>query len=155
MLFILFSGVFIFGSSSSPVKAKAKREKLVESALEYVGAPYKYGSTGPKSFDCSGFTSFIIKKNLNIKLPRRSEDIYNSCHHVEKGELEIGDLVFFKASKNSGITHVGIYIGDDKFISALSDGPRTGVQVSSMNGRYWGPRFYGVGRLIPSGEDDF
>lgn len=152
IVFCFFISADLFGASMSPGKAKDKREKLVESAMEYLGAPYRYGSTGPKSFDCSGFVSFIVKKNLNVKLPRRSGDIYNSCEIVDKDELEVGDLVFFKAGAKTGITHVGIYIGNDKFISALSDGPKTGVQISSMVGRYWKPRFYGVGRLIPSGK---
>lgn len=154
------SVVFVFlllcsnlcGASSSSSIIRQKRAYLVKTAKQYIGAPYKYGSSGPKSFDCSGFVSFLMRKCFYIKLPRSSPDIYAVCKKINKKDIEIGDLVFFSSGGASDIFHVGIYIGGNKFISALSTGSRKGVQVSVLNGSYWKSKYYAAGRVLPSGR---
>lgn len=146
-LLLLMINSHLSGLSMSPEKLQEKRLKLAESAKSYIGCPYRYGAVGPNSFDCPGFVSFVVKEVFNIKLPHSSSDIYEVCTKIKKEDLDIGDLVFFQASAKSGITHIGIYIGNNEFVSALSIGSNIGVKISDMNSEYWRARFYAVGRL--------
>ncbi len=136
----------------SPSAAKEAREKFVNKASELIGSPYVYGAVGPDKFDCSGFVYYAAREALKIQLPRTSRSIYNFTTPVTDSDREPGDLVFFKTTSSGNISHVGIYIGDNKFISALSDGPTRGVVVSSLSSSYWKPRYYGAGQIVPSGK---
>ena len=123
-------------------------EEVVALAMEYLGAPYKYGASGPKAFDCSGFTSYIYKQfGFSINRTASYQLLYNGTA-VSKGELQPGDLVFFRdpgASKPA--THVGIYIGGGKFIHAASTA--TGrVVISSLSSSYFAPRYVGAKRIL-------
>ena len=132
--------------------AKAKREALITEAKKYIGSPYVNGATGPESFDCSGFIYFIARKSLKQQLPRSAHAMYRFVEHISDDEIEAGDLLFFSASSSGRMTHVGLYIGGDKMIHAASDGPKTGVIVSSRNERYWKTHYVGAGRFISSAK---
>ena len=132
--------------------AQAKREALITEAKKYIGSPYVNGATGPESFDCSGFIYFIARKSLKQQLPRSAHAMYRFVEHISDDEIEAGDLLFFSASSSGRMTHVGLYIGGDKMIHAASDGPKTGVIVSSRNERYWKTHYVGAGRFIPSAK---
>lgn len=136
----------------TPTAAKEAREKFVNKANELIGCPYVYGAVGPDKFDCSGFVYYAAREALKIQLPRTSRSIYNYTTPVKDTDREPGDLVFFKTTSSGNISHVGIYIGDNKFISALSDGPSRGVVVSSLSSSYWKPRYYGAGQIVSSGK---
>lgn len=136
----------------TPEEAKNAREKLVAQAKELVGSPYAYGGIGPSSFDCSGFVYYAARNSVKIQLPRTASAIYDFCTIIEDDEMEEGDLVFFKTTGNGKISHVGIYIGGGDFISAISDGQNTGVQVRSLLKGYWADAYYGTGQILPSAK---
>ncbi|MGY0199105.1 C40 family peptidase [Leptothrix sp. BB-3] len=118
---------------------------LVVSAMQFLGVPYKRGGTTENGFDCSGFTRHVFENSLGLILPRRSRDQAQSPSllPIRKEELRPGDLVFFNTMR-SAFSHVGIYVGDGKFIHA----PRTGssVRVEDMREAYWTKRFNGARR---------
>ncbi len=118
---------------------------LVVSAMQFLGVPYKRGGTNANGFDCSGFTRHVFENSLGLILPRRSRDQARSPSllPIRKDELRPGDLVFFNTMR-SAFSHVGIYVGDGKFIHA----PRTGskVRVEDMREAYWTKRFNGARR---------
>ncbi|HEY0820369.1 MAG TPA: C40 family peptidase [Rhizobacter sp.] len=119
---------------------------LVLSAMNFLGVPYKRGGNdADDGFDCSGFTRHIYESTLGLVLPRRVDDQAKApgFSTVKRDELQPGDLVFFNTLRRT-FSHVGIYVGEGKFIHA----PRTGgeVRVESMGVRYWAKRFTGARR---------
>lgn len=136
--------------SSSTNINKENRNKVVELAKSLEGKPYKYGTYGPNSFDCSGYVFYVFRTSIAKQLPRTATAIYDFCSSIKDSELEAGDLVFFKTTDSGRISHVGIYIGNNKFISAISDGTETGVLIRSLSDRYWKKTYYGAGRVLPS-----
>ena len=107
-----------------PIKSEASSgmgDRLVAIAKQYNGVPYLFGGTTTKGFDCSGFTQFVYNQ-VGLSLPRTAADQYQKGVPVETKNLQQGDLVFYSNTYKNGISHVGIYIGDQKFISATSSG---------------------------------
>ena len=137
----------------SPAQAQVNREKFVAESKKYVGCPYVYGATGPDSFDCSGLIYYVANQALGLQLPRTSKAMYSFCKVVPKEKMEEGDLLFFKTNNTASITHVGIYIGGSQFISAISDGPNSGVIISSLDQEYWKPKYVGCGQFLASGKN--
>lgn len=156
---VLFCLILIFEMCSlrlcaedvTPAKAQVMREAFVAEAKTHVGAPYVYGAVGPNSFDCSGLIYYCARQSVQIQLPRTAKAIYNYCKIVPDKDREIGDLLFFKTTGSDVISHVGIYIGNNQFISAISDGPNTGVIVSSLRQDYWKPKYVCTGKFLKSG----
>ena len=119
---------------------------LVVSAMNFLGVRYRRGGTSAHDgFDCSGFTRHVFEKSLGLVLPRRVDDQAGASGlaPVKRGELKPGDLVFFNTLKRT-FSHVGIYVGEGKFIHA----PRTGalVRVEDMRHAYWSKRYTGARR---------
>lgn len=113
---------------------------LVKEAMRYIGTPYVWGGTSPLGFDCSGFTSYVYKNVLGITLPRVSYQQGNGGQGVAREQMAPGDLVFWdNSSRNNGADHVGIYIGNGKFVSAPE--PGQSVKVSNLYGNYWARRY--------------
>src|SRR4051812_18545233 len=111
----------------------ASNQEVISTAKSYIGVPYVFGGTTPKGFDCSGFIRYVFEK-VGIDLPRVSADQYNAGSKVSKAELQPGDLVFFeKTYSKAGITHSGIYIGNNEFISSTSS---KGIKVDSLSSTY-------------------
>lgn len=124
--------------------------ELVLSAMNFLGVPYRRGgSSADDGFDCSGFTRHIFEMSLGLVLPRRVDDQASASGllRVNREELRPGDLVFFNTLKRT-FSHVGIYIGDGKFIHA----PRSGseVRIEDMRQAYWDRRFTGARRADPN-----
>ena len=116
----------------SPVSST---NKIVIEAQKHLGKPYKYGAIGPKNFDCSGFV-YAVHKSLGILLPRTSLDQSQiRATSVSREALKVGDMVFFDTSSQGHVNHVGIYLGQAKFIHA-SSGKAFSVTISDMNGWY-------------------
>lgn len=120
-------------------------------ALNQLGIKYRFGGGAPSTgFDCSGLVVYAAEKSLGLKLPRRSAEIAQVGQSVQKSELKEGDLVFFN-TRGHRFSHVGIYLGDQKFVHA----PRTGsvVRIESMDVNYWKQRYNGARRLSPDNEN--
>ena len=119
---------------------------MVSSAMNFLGVPYKRGGNSSETgFDCSGFTRHIFESSLGLLLPRRVDQQAKSTSlvAVKRDELKPGDLVFFNTLKRT-FSHVGIYVGDDKFIHAPHSGAE--VRVESLSVKYWAKRFTGARR---------
>lgn len=119
---------------------------LVVSAMNFLGVPYKRGgNNADHGFDCSGFTRHIYESSLGLLLPRRVDEQAKtaSLSPVKRAELQPGDLVFFNTLKRT-FSHVGIYVGEGKFIHAPKPGAE--VRVENMGVRYWSRRFTGARR---------
>lgn len=118
---------------------------LVLSAMNFLGVPYRRGGQSEAGFDCSGFTRHIFEMSLGKVLPRRADEQArdSSLAVVGREELKPGDLVFFNTMKHA-FSHVGIYVGEGKFIHS----PRTGgeVRIEDMREAYWAKRFNGARR---------
>ena len=123
----------------------SKASELVIQAMGLLGVPYKKGGTSEeKGFDCSGFVRHMYEKSVGLVLPRRAEEQAKVTEEISRSELKPGDLVFFNTLKRT-FSHVGIYVGDGKFIHA----PRPGkaVRVDDMREAYWQQRFNGARRV--------
>ena len=153
LLLILFSvcSLKLCAEDSSPAQAQVKREKFVAEAKKYVGTPYQLGAVGPDKFDCSGLVYFVAREAIGVQLPRTSKALYSYCKIVPDSKKEVGDLLFFKTNSSAAVTHVGIYIGNNQFISAISDGPNVGVIISSLNQPYWKPKYVACGQFLKPG----
>lgn len=118
-------------------------DKLISIAKSKIGSPYVYGATGPYSFDCSGFTSYVYRQ-MGISLPRVASSQAYAGKTVSKADLQKGDLVFFNTY--GGISHVGIYIGGGSFVHASSYG--SGVKISSLYESYYASRYVTASRYL-------
>ena len=126
-----------------------KASDMVLSAMNFLGVPYRRGgNSAEQGFDCSGFTRHVFEASLGLVLPRRADEQARASGlmKVKREELKPGDLVFFNTLKRS-FSHVGIYIGEGKFIHS----PRTGgeVRVEDMRYAYWSKSFTGARRAQP------
>ncbi|MCH1627781.1 C40 family peptidase [Ferdinandcohnia quinoae] len=122
----------------------AERNNVVAIAKKYLEVPYKFGGTTPSGFDCSGFALYVFNQ-VGISLPRTSESQYQAGTTVSRSNLQLGDMVFFEDTYKSGISHSGIYIGNNQFISATSS---RGIAIDSLSSSYWGPKFVAGKRFI-------
>lgn len=120
--------------------------KVVEYAGKFLGKPYVWGASSGKAFDCSGFTVYIMKQ-FNVNLERTASSQYAGGTKVERNALMAGDLVFFTTYKK-GPSHVGIYIGDNKFIHA-SSGVNC-VTITDLSTKYYRNRYVGARRYNPT-----
>ncbi len=120
--------------------------EVVMQALANVGKPYRWGGSDPKvGFDCSGLVAHVYEDAVGVRLPRTSREMSRRGRRVKRRELAAGDLVFFNTSRRA-YSHVGIYIGRDRFVHAPSSGSL--VRVERMSNRYWAGRYDGARRLI-------
>ena len=118
-------------------------------AQSLIGTPYKYGGNSPdRGFDCSGFVDHVYRHTLGISLPRSSDKISQFGRPISTGELRPGDLVFFNTLRRK-YSHVGIYLGGDRFIHAPSSGGR--VRTEDMRETYWKKRYNGARRITSRG----
>jgi cell wall-associated NlpC family hydrolase len=120
-------------------------DALAHKALSFRGARYRMGGTTSSGFDCSGLTQAVYKK-WGMQLPRTSTEQFGKGKPVAKGQLKPGDLVFFSNTYKHGISHVGIYVGDMKFVHAAGYGK--GVVVSSLKEDYHANHYAGARRIV-------
>ena len=132
-----------------------RASELVIQAMGLLGVPYKRGgTTEEKGFDCSGFVRHMFEKSVGLVLPRRAEEQAKVTEEINRSDLKPGDLVFFNTMKRT-FSHVGIYVGDGKFVHAPKPGAR--VRISDMRRSYWTRRFEAAHRVAtpPLAEQAF
>jgi cell wall-associated NlpC family hydrolase len=132
----------------------ARATALTLAAMDLVGVRYRRGGTSAETgFDCSGFTRHVFEMSLGLVLPRRADEQASApgLVAVKREDLRPGDLVFFNTLKRT-FSHVGIYVGDNRFIHS----PRTGqnVRTEDMSFAYWAKRFTGARRVEPTATAD-
>ncbi|MGD9773254.1 C40 family peptidase [Diaphorobacter sp.] len=126
-----------------------RTSELISTAMGFIGVPYRRGGNSAETgFDCSGFVRAIFDQAKGLALPRRAAEQAAATEIIDKKDLQPGDLVFFNTMRRA-FSHVGIYLGDGKFIHA----PRSGAQVrvEDMSASYWQRRFNGARRVA---QDD-
>ena len=127
-------------------RATATAQDAIDQAMDLLGIRYRRGGSSPEAgFDCSGFVSHVFREGLGLVLPRSSKEMSKSGEEIRKDELRPGDLVFFNTMRRA-FSHVGIYLGDNRFLHA----PRTGaeIRVEDMRQSYWMQRYNGARRLL-------
>lgn len=124
---------------------------LISTAMGFLGVPYRRGGTDSATgFDCSGFVVALYRESLGLILPRTAAEQASATQTIEVADLQPGDLVFFNTMRRA-FSHVGVYVGDGKFIHS----PRTGAQVrvEDMGVSYWQTRFNGARRVKPNASN--
>jgi hypothetical protein len=166
LLAVMLAGVMVFAQAAPEKTAQDARPKVEASedpiakyaspgedavgdlllqAMSLLGVAYRFGGNSPVSgLDCSGFVRYVFQKSLKVNLPRTSAEMAHIGKAVDKSELVAGDLVFFN-TRGFAYSHVGMYMGNGKFIHA----PRTGrnIEVVNMNQSYWQSRWNGARRI--------
>jgi cell wall-associated NlpC family hydrolase len=128
----------------------SRTSELVVRAIGLIGIRYRYGGNAPESgLDCSGLVRYLYKAVWGTDLPRTAQEISRVGEKVDVRDLKPGDLVFYDTLRRR-FSHVGIYLGDDKFIHAPSTGGE--VRIESMDIAYWKRRFNGARRIVEPGE---
>jgi len=119
--------------------------KLFHFVYDWIGTPYRFGGSSRKGIDCSAFTKELYSDVFNMDIQRNSRDIFSMVSPVRRDDLKEGDLVFFKIHSRR-ISHVGIYLGNNRFAHASS----RGVAISSLDDAYYRRYFYRGGRMLES-----
>lgn len=123
--------------------------RLTSFAYSLIGTPYKYGGNSPKTgFDCSGFVDYVFQRTANVPLPHNAQQISRHGSPVKQSHLREGDLVFYDTN-NEAFSHVGIYLGNDRFIHAPSSGGS--VRTENMREPYWKTHYNGARRITLHG----
>jgi cell wall-associated NlpC family hydrolase len=137
--------MLLFGALFSPPAeaAQSKGQQVASYGLKYKGTPFKWGGTTTKGFDASGFTQYVYKNSVKVNLPRTSATQYKVGQSVKLNQLQPGDLVFYNTTGKT-VSFVAIYIGNQQFIGATSDG----VKIQSMKSSYWKNRYVGAQRIV-------
>ena len=113
---------------------------------EWMGVPYRLGGNTKDGIDCSGFCKILEATVFGLTIPRTSREQYATCTRVDFDQLRPGDLVFFKTTPRSVVSHVGVYLGNGKFVHASTS---SGVMISDLSDTYWSAHFKGAGRMAP------
>ncbi len=149
---VLLGLTALAGCGTSPIRLEvieggdAKRNELVLFTLSQVGLPYRWGGHSPTGgFDCSGLVVYAFQQSLQVNVPRTSIAQSRIGREIPNGELRSGDLVFFNTMRQR-FSHVGIYVGDSRFVHAPAANER--VRLDRLDAPYWAGRFDGARRLI-------
>ena len=129
---------------NAPVE-ELNNEKLINFIDEWYGTKYRFGGEDKDGVDCSAFVQSFMLSLYGLTVPRTSKEQYSQSGHIKKGELQEGDLVFFHTKgKGKSISHVGVYLRNNKFIHASSSG---GVMISDLDEEYFHKRYVASGRF--------
>lgn len=120
---------------------------LLQQIDHWWGTRYCLGGSDENCIDCSAFTQAMLYSVYNTEVPRTAKEQYDFSRHINDTDLQEGDLVFFKSGRN--ISHVGLYVGNYKFVHASTSG---GVTISDLNDNYWGKKYAGAGRVVYQGS---
>ena len=154
--FVIIGLSFSISSASAnlqprPTFAPTAISGVVDRAHELLGTPYKFGGTSvQQGFDCSSFLVYLFKTEANIQIPRTTAAMHRStAATVARNALKPGDAVFFKGNGRGQVSHVGLYIGEGKFIHS----PRTGksIRIDSLSNSYWNKNYTTAKRFHSAG----
>ncbi len=142
---------FLYADEDFSMASAHTANEIMDEAFSHLGTRYRYGSTGPSSFDCSGFTSYVFRQN-DFSIGRTSRDQFAKNEPIQRDELQRGDLVFFTSPRSGrGVGHVGIVVdvnyltGTFTFIHAST---KEGVKVSKSTDGYYARRYVGARRVL-------
>lgn len=139
------SSDYVAQVDASVAASSGTGSQIAQHALQYVGSPYVYGGSSPSGFDCSGFTTYVMK-HFGYSVNRTASGQMDNGTAVDRSQLQPGDLVFFNSGNSSKrATHVGIYTGNGQFVHASTS--TTGVIVSDLNSSYYSRTYVGARRL--------
>jgi len=152
-------------SASESEKAQVyvnARLRVIDASKKYLGVPYRYSGMSASGLDCSGLICLSFSDALGVSLPRSASGLYTWAVRITIDRAQPGDLLFFRTDTTNNISHVGLYLGDRRFIHSASAGSSTGVIYSSIDEPYWAGAFAGAGRAFPeapaelfNNEDNF
>jgi cell wall-associated NlpC family hydrolase len=154
MKILLLISVLLFAACASTegnvqsheANSPATARKLTSYARGLIGTPFKYGGYSPKAgFDCSGFVDYVFRHSAHVSLPHNAHKISRHGFPVRSTQLREGDLVFYDTN-HSAYSHVGIYLGNGRFIHAPSSGGR--VRMENMRKAYWKKHYSGARRIV-------
>lgn len=136
-------------STAHKARVQKAQSKAMSKLMNQIGKPYRWGGTSPKTgFDCSGLVYYAYKDLVKFRIPRTANEMYHlrDASPVGRNELQNGDLVFFRTQGRGTADHVGVYVGNGKFIQS----PRTGqdIQITSLSEDYWRQRYVGARRVM-------
>lgn len=138
-------------AEQAPTRVLQSAQDLAIYALGLLGVDYHYGGNNPeRGLDCSGLVRYVFQEVVGVTLPRTSREMARLGGHVAQGDLRAGDLVFFN-TRSSPFSHVGIYLGDHRFIHAPHRGGE--VEIVAMTQHYWQQRYEGARRLVGASPD--
>lgn len=131
------------------VRVQKAQTTAINKLMGQIGKPYRWGGSSPRTgFDCSGLIYYAYKDLVNIRIPRTANEMYHlrDAASVDRGKLESGDLVFFRTQGRGTADHVGVYVGNGKFIQS----PRSGrdIQITSLSEDYWQRHYVGARRVM-------
>ncbi|MDH6161386.1 cell wall-associated NlpC family hydrolase [Leclercia adecarboxylata] len=131
------------------VRVQKAQKTAMNKLMGQIGKPYRWGGSSPRTgFDCSGLVYYAYKDLVKFRIPRTANEMYHlrDASPVDRGELESGDLVFFRTQGRGTADHVGVYVGNGKFIQS----PRTGqdIQITSLSEDYWQRHYVGARRVM-------
>lgn len=138
LMIILFP--ILCAAQESPDRIRAA---ILQSAHTYLGTPYVYGAESPRAFDCSGFVRYVYREATGLTIPRSSKQIWNAGTPIAFNQAKPGDILVYD-TVGGAASHVAILGENGTIIHAVSDGPKTGVITSTVQDRYFGPRFMGA-----------
>lgn len=127
-----------------PAEENGTGAEIVAQAMTYIGIPYVYGGTSPAGFDCSGLVYYVYQA-AGHNITRRASTIWNDGYSISQSELRVGDPVFFSNSSSSSIEHVGLYVGEGKFIHSPSTGKS--IKIDTLESGYYAREYYGAVRI--------
>jgi len=129
------------------INATDRASNVALQALAHMGTPYRLGGASPRTgFDCSGLVAYVYREGAGLALPRNTLDLSRLGEPVEPDALRPGDLVFYDTQRRA-YSHVGIYLGENRFIHAPASG--SAVRVENLRADYWVRRYSGARRVIP------
>ncbi|MEX1081517.1 MAG: C40 family peptidase [Halofilum sp. (in: g-proteobacteria)] len=142
---LLLAGCAIDPMARATRPDRETTERVAEIALEMRGQPYRWGGDAPGGFDCSGLVQYAYAQ-AGLDVPRTSDQQYDAIRQLYVHQLAPGDVVFFRTSSAVTATHVGIYVGDNRFVHALN--PEHPVHEARLDKRYWEQRLIAAGSLM-------
>lgn len=132
------------GAPPLPADISNGRRAVVTESYQWIGTPYRYGGNNRRGVDCSGLVNAVFGR-FGVKLPRRARDLARKGRSQDRSDLVPADLVFFANTAGKGITHVGIYLGENRFIHSSTS---RGVIISSLDDDYYRRHFAGARMII-------